>query len=54
MLDPFAGSGTTLLAAELLNIEWIGIDIWDGLADLLGARFRSRGLEAQIDEVTAP
>ena len=54
VLDPFAGSGTTLLAAELLNMEWIGIDIWDGLADLLGARFRSRGLEAQIDEVTAP
>ena len=26
ILDPFLGSGTTAVAAELLNLEWIGID----------------------------
>jgi len=27
VLDPFIGSGTTAIAAEMLNREWIGIDI---------------------------
>lgn len=27
VLDPFVGSGTTCLAAELLNRKWIGIDV---------------------------
>jgi site-specific DNA-methyltransferase (adenine-specific) len=27
VLDPFMGSGTTAIAAEVLNREWIGVDI---------------------------
>ena len=29
VLDPFAGCATTLIAAERLNRQWVGIDIWD-------------------------
>ncbi len=27
--DPFAGCATTLVAAERLNRQWVGMDIWD-------------------------
>ena len=29
ILDPFAGCATTCVAAERLNRQWVGIDIWD-------------------------
>ncbi len=29
VLDPFAGCATTLVAAERLNRQWVGMDIWD-------------------------
>ena len=29
VLDPFAGSGTTCIAAERLNRQWVGIDLWE-------------------------
>ncbi len=29
VLDPFAGCATTCLAAERLNRQWVGIEIWD-------------------------
>ena len=29
VLDPFAGCATTLVAAERLNRQWVGLDIWD-------------------------
>lgn len=29
VLDPFAGCATTLVAAERLNRQWVGIDIWE-------------------------
>ena len=30
VLDPFCGCATTLIAAERLSRQWVGIDIWDG------------------------
>ena len=30
VLDPFAGCATTCVAAERVNRNWVGIDLWDG------------------------
>ena len=30
VLDPFCGCATTLVAAERLGRQWVGMDIWDG------------------------
>lgn len=38
VLDPFAGSGTTLVAAKLLNRRFIGIDISPDAVELTSAR----------------
>ena len=38
VLDPFAGCGTTAHAAELLNRQWIGIDISQFSASLVRHR----------------
>ncbi len=47
ILDPFAGSGTALLAAERLNRSWIGID--HGLPALLCTRKRLRSAGAVFE-----
>ena len=38
VLDPFCGSGTTLVAAKLLNRKWIGIDIAEEAIKLTKSR----------------
>ncbi len=38
MLDPYAGSGTTLLAARRLRRRWIGIELNPAFADLIERR----------------
>ena len=35
VLDPFCGCATTLVAAEQLGREWVGIDIWEGAQRLV-------------------
>ena len=46
VLDPFAGSGTTLDAAESLGRKWIGIDVGDEAIEIIQERMRNRhGLE---------
>ena len=42
VLDPFAGSGTTLDAAESLGRKWIGIDIGDDAIEIIQNRLRDR------------
>ena len=34
VLDPFCGGATTLVAAERLGRQWVGIDIWDDAYDV--------------------
>ena len=50
VLDPFAGSGTTLDAAESLGRHWIGIDIGETAIETIINRMRHRhGLEYDRD-----
>ena len=46
MLDPFAGCATTCVAAERLNRQWIGIDIWKTAQDVIVDRLEKEGLIA--------
>ena len=41
VLDPFAGCATTLVAAERLNREWVGIDIWEDAHKLVQDRLKA-------------
>ncbi len=38
VLDPYAGSGTTLLAAQHLGRKWVGIDCNPAYVDLMARR----------------
>lgn len=40
VLDPFAGSGTTLIAAQQLKRRWVGIELKAEFADLIERRIR--------------
>lgn len=40
VVDPFAGCATTLVAAERLNRQWVGIDIWEGAHRIVENRLR--------------
>ena len=50
VLDPFAGSGTTLDAAHTLGRHWIGIDVGDAAIKTIQERMRNQhGLEYDRD-----
>ena len=38
ILDPFCGCATTCVAAEKLNRQWIGIDVWEEAHRIIGQR----------------
>ena len=40
VFDPFAGSGTTLVAAEIEGREWVGGDLWEGTEALVRERMK--------------
>ncbi len=44
VLDPFAGCATTLVAAERLKRQWVGIDIWDSAEAVVLQRLDQEGL----------
>lgn len=46
VFDPFAGCATTCVAAELLERQWVGIDIWDKVHEVVLDRLRREGLLA--------
>ena len=39
--DPFAGCATTCVAAERIGREWVGMDIWDKVHELVVERLKS-------------
>ena len=41
VLDPFCGCATTLIAAERLGRQWVGIDIWKGARDAVIQRMEN-------------
>ena len=47
VLDPFAGCATTCVAAERLDRQWAGIDIWDKAHEVVLERLRKTGLATQ-------
>jgi len=51
VLDPFAGCGTTIMAAHKLRRFWIGIDLNREAYDVLEQRFQQLPLEALTDPV---
>ena len=46
VLDPFCGCATTLVAAERLGRQWVGMDIWDKARDVVVDRLEKEGLIA--------
>ena len=44
VLDPFCGCATTLVVAERLKRQWVGIDIWDEAHDAVVYRLQREGL----------
>ena len=41
MLDPFNGSGTSCVAAEILDRRWIGIELSENYANVARERIQS-------------
>jgi DNA modification methylase len=41
VLDPFMGSGTTAIAAELCGRSWIGMDISQNYCKMAGDRIKA-------------
>ena len=44
VLDPFCGCATTLVAAERLGRQWLGVDIWDGAYEMAVKRLEKERL----------
>ena len=55
ILDPFCGCATTLVAAEKLGRQWVGIDIWAKAHEVVVERLRdTTGLFGDITYSTEP
>ena len=40
VLDPFAGCATTCVAAERLGCQWVGMDLWEKVGDVIHNRMK--------------
>ena len=55
VLDPFAGCATTLVAAEKLGRQWVGIDIWEQAAEVVKHRLENEvGLFGDVTFTDTP
>ena len=50
ILDPFAGSGTTCIAARILSRHYLGIEINPEYADIAKARIKLHQEQTKIEE----
>lgn len=50
VLDPFCGCATTCVAAEKLNRQWVGIDIWNMAHEVTVDRLKKEGCLAGPDD----
>lgn len=48
VFDPFAGCATTLVAAEKLKRQWVGIDLWDKSAEVVTNRLQREALLGMV------
>ena len=51
VLDPFAGCATTCVAAALLERQWVGIDIWKKVAEVVKDRIKREELPLLTDDI---
>lgn len=55
VFDPFCGCATTLVAADRLNRDWVGIDLCETAVEMVKDRIRADGgMHARIRSRTAP
>lgn len=55
VLDPFCGCATTCIAAERLQRQWVGIDIWDKTHETIVHRLENEiGLFGKVQYSTKP
>jgi len=48
ILDPFSGSGTTLIACERLNRSWIGIDDKEEYCEISAKRIEAESSQLKL------
>jgi DNA modification methylase len=51
ILDPFAGSGTTLVAAQILERRWLGIELSENYKKIAETRINYFKALEQIKEL---
>lgn len=54
ILDPFIGSGTTAIAAEMCNRDWIGLDNSPNYCKLANERIRAARKQAGLARLAKP
>jgi site-specific DNA-methyltransferase (adenine-specific) len=54
VLDPFAGSGTSLVAAEILGRRWLGIELSPNYMEIANTRIEYFKTLDQIKEIPFP
>lgn len=51
VMDPFYGCATTLVSAEHLNRQWVGIDLWPKSANLVKERMSKESVGGELNKL---